>query len=150
ASSGGVDGTSIGSGPSIDVSSQDTYFAVANFNTCSGPVSITDEIAVTDYRKVWTSLAGTTDWYTPGNWTNNAIPTLNDCVIIPDVATTFSRSPSVTTATNPGFARSLRVETNASLELRSEASIVVADDIYVENTTTPNGKLIIRDDANLI
>src|SRR5690606_6494974 len=135
---------------SVTVTAAGNYLAVAEFSTCSGPVSITDEIVVNDYRKVWTSGAGTTDWYTPGNWTNNAIPTLNDCVIIPDVTTTSNRSPSVTTATYPGYARTLRVETNASLEIRSQASIMVVDDIYVEGTTTPNGKLIIRDDANLV
>jgi hypothetical protein len=139
---------------SVTVTQANTYFAVTSFNTCSGTVNLTDEIIVNDNRKVWTSAAGTTDWYTPGNWTNNAIPTSTDCVIIPDLTTTSYRSPivvgSLPTPPPPGLARSLRVLNNGYLELQQYANLIITDEIYVENTITPNGKLLLRNGSNLI
>lgn len=138
---------------SVTVSTGGNYFAVASFNTCSGTINLTDEIVVNDNRKVWRGTVNT-DWYTPANWSGNAIPTSSDCVIIPDLNTTNNNSPIVIggppTPPPPGLARSLRVMSNGYLELTSESNLIVTDNIYIEDAIAPYGKIIIRDDGNLI
>ncbi len=138
---------------SVTVSTGGTYFAVASFNTCSGTINLTDEIVVNDNRKVWRGTVNT-DWYTPANWSGNAIPTSSDCVIIPDLNTTNNNSPIVIggppTPPPPGLARSLRVLSNGYLELTSESNLIVTDNIYIEDAIAPYGKIVIRDDGNLI
>ncbi|MCX7548714.1 T9SS sorting signal type C domain-containing protein [Xanthomarina sp. F1114] len=144
ASNGGVGSTSIGSGTTINIASPDTYFAVSNYTTCSGPITLTDEIVVTNNSKIWTAGAGTTDWYTDANWTGNAIPTEMDCVIIPSAASTSNISPIVNAAPNPGLGRTLHVQNNGYLELLPAADLVITDDITVD------GQMVLRNSSNLI
>ncbi|RCU57829.1 GEVED domain-containing protein [Oceanihabitans sediminis] len=144
ASNGGVGGIPIGTGITLNVNSEDTYFAVSQYTLCSGPVMLTDDIVVTANKKVWNGSAST-DWFTSENWTPTGVPTNQDCVVIPDVATTSNRSPLVVaSATSVGLGKTLLVETNGYLELLPDAGLIITDDITVD------GKLILRNNSNLI
>src|SRR5690606_23331977 len=134
----------------------ETVYAAPNGTetyTATDQNSCTDNITVSKNGKIWNG-SQSTDWYDNDNWTPTGIPTNQNCVIIPDVATTSNRSPSVVgslpTPPLPGFARTLKVEANGYLEIQPNANLMVTDNIYIEDSATPNGKIIIRDDGNLI
>src|SRR5690606_5884380 len=134
----------------------ETVYAAPNGTetyTATDQNGCTDNITVSKNGKIWNG-SQSTDWYDNDNWTPTGIPTNQNCVIIPDVATTSNRSPSVVgslpTPPLPGFARTLKVEANGYLEIQPNANLMVTDNIYIEDSATPNGKIIIRDDGNLI
>ena len=140
----------------ISGSFTDTVYAAPNGTvtyTATDQNGCTADVTVTRNRKVWRGTVNT-DWYTPANWSGNAIPTSSDCVIIPDLNTTNNNSPIVIggppTPPPPGLARSLRVLSNGYLELTSESNLIVTDNIYIEDAIAPYGKIVIRDDGNLI
>lgn len=137
----------------VTVSSANTYIAVTDYTICGNSVTLTDDIIVSDSRKIWNGSVDT-DWYTAANWTPNGIPTNLDCIVVPDVTTTFNRSPIVIggppTPPLPGEGRSLRVESNGYVELEQDANLIITDAIYIENTMVPNGKVILRSGSNLV
>ncbi|WP_262920474.1 fibronectin type III domain-containing protein [Hanstruepera flava] len=154
ASNGGTGGTSVGSGSTLNVSQADTYTAVSQYNLCNGSVTLEDDIVVTDSRKVWNGSVDD-EWNRAANWTPNGIPTAIDCIVVPDVTTTSNNSPTLSSGSPPippapGLGRSLRIESNGLVEVQQYSDLVIRDEIYIENVSVPNGKLILRSGSNLI
>ncbi|PWI31177.1 hypothetical protein DI383_00445 [Flavobacteriaceae bacterium LYZ1037] len=152
-SNGGVGGTSIGTGPTLTVTTPDTYTAVATYTICGAPVTLTDDVVVTQSSKTWMGYIDN-NWYVDGNWEPNGIPTASDCVLIPDIAVSNVDFPIVdeavglTTIPLPpsiiGFALNLTVAPTARLEIASDTELVVTDWIHLDGT------IDIRDSGSLI
>ena len=131
----------------------ETVFAIPNGTqtyTATDQNGCSDTVSVTNFRKIWNG-SQSTDWYDNDNWTPSGIPTNQNCVVIPDVTTTFNRSPIVLgltppTPPTPGLGKTLRVETDGYLELLQYANLIINDQIDIE----PDGKVILRNGSNLI
>lgn len=109
----------------------------------------TDTVTISRNGKIWNG-SQSTDWYDVDNWTPTGIPTNQNCVVIPDVATTNNNSPIVIGGAPipppPGLGRSLRVEDDGYMELLQFSNLIITDAIDVE----PDGKVILRNGSNLI
>ena len=89
-----------------------TYFTWTDF--CATGVGVCCPINLT-----WTGGAGTSDWNTAGNWDGNVVPIACTDVIIPN-----GMSPVINGTTN-AFAKSLRVDTGATLTLVSNSTLTI-------------------------
>ncbi|TYA59707.1 CUB domain-containing protein [Formosa maritima] len=108
---------------------------------------------VTRNKKVWMGY-NDNNWYDAGNWLPNGVPTLTDCVLIPDIAVSNVDIPiadeavALTTLPTPpniiGFALNLTVAPSASLEIASNTELEVTDWIHLDGTIN------IRDSGSLI
>ncbi|MGF1587453.1 MAG: hypothetical protein ACFCUM_19205 [Bacteroidales bacterium] len=80
---------------------------------------------------VWDGSVST-DWHTPGNWSNNEVPDLTKSAIIPDVI----NDPVIAT----GNAMALRVslEAGATLSINNR-NLIVEEEMYYEGTITVTG-----------
>jgi hypothetical protein len=99
--------------------------------------SVSTPITVTNTTKIWQGTS--TDWNSITNWLPSGVPTLNNCVIIPN------------TTIIPGsgykaYAKNLTVKSTGNLELTSTSNLTVTDFVKV-NT---DGIFNIRDKASLI
>jgi hypothetical protein len=72
----------------VDFSSTATSgtLSVYGLNTCGQGTSSTYPVTVNAGLNSWTGTIST-DWFTPGNWSNNIVPTLNDDISISSAAT---------------------------------------------------------------
>ncbi|MGY0393167.1 CUB domain-containing protein [Bizionia sp. KMM 8389] len=131
----------------------ETVYAAPNSTetyTATDQNGCTDSISITNSKKVWNG-SQSTDWYDAANWSPTGIPTNQNCVIIPNVTTTYNRSPIVLGITppippSPGLGKSLLVQSDGYLELLQYANLIITDDIEVE----PDGQVILRSGSNLI
>ncbi len=130
----------------------ETVYAVPNGSqiyTATDQNGCFDTVLVRNFRKTWNG-SQSTDWYDVDNWTPTGIPTNQNCVVIPDVATTNNNSPIVIGGAPipppPGLGRSLRVEDDGYMELLQFSNLIITDAIDVE----PDGKVILRNGSNLI
>jgi len=130
----------------------ETVYAVPNGSqiyTATDQNGCSDTVLVRNFRKTWNG-SQSTDWYDDDNWTPTGIPTNQNCVVIPDLATTNNNSPIVIGTTPfpppPGLGRSLRVENDGYMELLQFSNLIITDAIDVE----PDGKVILRNGSNLI
>ncbi|MFD2824416.1 T9SS type A sorting domain-containing protein [Lacinutrix iliipiscaria] len=133
-------GTSIGTGPTLNVTVPDSYFAEATFTTCGSTVTLTDEVVVTLSTKTWTGALDT-NWYEDANWVPAAIPTPADCVLIPDTSLGSNRYPIADVTNRPiplpppsAYALNLTVEAGATLEVLADTELVVTDWVDLEGT----------------
>ena len=152
---GSIDPTNlVGTGTTLPVDSPNTYIVEATYPTCSGSVTLTDEITVSG-GNIWTSAAGTSDWNTPGNWSNNTVPTDSEVVIIPDATTTSGRFPIILGGAPipPTVSRAgcLTVEHNGYIEVGNGGRLIVTGSITVkESPTLTDGNLLVRSGGNLV
>ena len=130
----------------------DTYYIRTYSN---GGSYINFNICITTQCKTWDGSANT-NWYNGNNWTPAGVPDEHDCVIIPDAATTFNRSPiadysifTPPTPPMPASARSLTIQNNGSLEIESDSYIIITDELNNQGTFTirNNGSLVQLNDV---
>lgn len=97
---------------------------------------------------VWNGSVST-DWNLAQNWSLNEVPTLEDCIVIPDHTTTPNNPileyPSNSTASQPGYGLSLTLKDNAYLELYN-SELIIDKWIDVQGSAVFN----IRNNASLI
>ncbi|WP_431137187.1 T9SS sorting signal type C domain-containing protein, partial [Psychroserpens mesophilus] len=126
-----------------------TYTAQVTYNLCnSSTLVVTDDTTVTvSGGKVWDG-SESSDWMDADNWSDGAIPTAADCVIIPVTA----NDPILYDDDN-GDGLYMVIETGATLTLTSDtdndgfaSSLTIQDNIDIQGT----GSLIVQDDASLI
>jgi len=133
----------------VTVNTPATYIAVSDYTLCSGAVTLTDDIVLTDTKKTWNGSVDT-NWYVAANWSPASIPTPSDCVLIPDVTTTNNRSPiaditnTIPLPPQSAYALNLTVATGGYLDVKSNTNLVVTDWIDLDGT------IDIRDSASLI
>src|SRR5690606_17777343 len=101
--------------------------------TATDMINCTETVDVTRRKKEW---RGTTDtnWYLASNWFPNAIPTVDDCVVIPDISTSNNRSPIADVTNIPiplppsvAFARNVSVRNNGSLTINAGTYLEITD-----------------------
>jgi len=112
----------------------------------------TDTVSVTNNSKTWNGSIDT-NWYVHDNWTPSGVPTLSDCVLIPDIALSNNRSPIADNTNIPtgipippilASALNLTVDTNGYVEILSGTNLQVMDWIHLD------GIIDIRDSGSLI
>jgi hypothetical protein len=79
------------------------------------------------------------DWNTPGNWSNNSVPTATDDAVIPNVSPNFF--PLIS---GPVGINNITVNSGASLQVASAAALTVA------GVLTNNGTVTVQDDGALV
>src|SRR5690606_2069580 len=126
---------------SVTVNAANSYFAVAEFNTCSGPVTLTDEIIVDRTSKTWVGHIDN-NWYVDGNWEPIGVLTVMDCVLTPDVTIANLQQvvadDSYFTSTSPpvpAFALNLSVASTATLKIDTNKNLAVTYRILLDGTS---------------
>lgn len=113
-----------------------SYSFTANA-TLSNGCTASQPITITNTSKVWKGLS--TNWDDPANWKPAGLPTIDNCVIIPN--------NSIISGSNyNAYAKNLTVKSTGNLELQSTNNITVADWVNV-NTS---GIFNIRNNASLV
>ncbi|SDR65892.1 Por secretion system C-terminal sorting domain-containing protein [Formosa sp. Hel1_31_208] len=134
---------------SVSPTSPTTYTltATTDANCVAKPPSLLGS-AVVSGGKIWDGSEATNDWMEPLNWSDDAIPTATDCVIIP----VTGNNPVIYDNDN-GDGLNLTIATGASLTLTSDtdannfaSSLTIQDFIDIQGT----GVLTVEDDASLI
>lgn len=107
-------------------------YSVPGNNNCTGEAM--DEVVVSSCGGTITwDGSESSDWNTPGNWDGNQVPTADDDVVIPQVAT---NNPVITGGVE-GQAQSLNISANGNLTIANNGSLTVsneADSIVVDVT----------------
>ncbi|MCK7588989.1 hypothetical protein M0G43_00225 [Subsaxibacter sp. CAU 1640] len=118
------------------------YTFWANCPASTGPRYQADYII----GKNWKGQVNT-DWNEHNNWVPAGKPTSDDCVNITNQANLpIIDYPGPPTPPNPGYAKTLNLASNSTLELAQNTYLTVQDWVTVANNAT----FIIRDDASLI
>ncbi len=153
---GSLGGTVVGTNNTLTVNTANTYYVEATFPTCSGSITVDDDIVVTDPRKIWDGSVDN-NWYVANNWTPAGVPDLDDCVVIPDQATTPNDpvadqlNAAPLPPTTPGMARNLTLQANAYLEVETNTELLVREWVNVNASGTLNikssGSLIQMEDT---
>ena len=129
--------------PSLAQLEETTYNFTATA-TLSNGCSVSQAVSIDNNSSVW---KGTTsdDWNDPNNWLPVGVPSINTCVIIPDVTST---NPSnITGAGYDAFGRTLQVLDDGILNLVSSNNTLTIQN-YVE--VEPNGTFNIGNTSSLI
>jgi len=133
----------------------DTVYAAPNGTqtyTATDQNNCTIAATVTKNSKTWNGSIDT-NWYVHDNWTPSGVPTLSDCVLIPDIALSNNRSPIADNTNIPtgipippilASALNLTVDTNGYVEILSGTNLQVMDWIHLD------GIIDIRDSGSLI
>jgi Ig-like domain CHU_C associated/PKD-like domain len=122
---------------------QTTYYRVIVTSTLNSILctAISNCITITSLSKIWSGVVNT-DWNNGANWSPIGVPTINDCVVIPNV----TNDPIIAGTNYNAFAKSLDVLGNGELELNSNNAITVSNVVNV-NTT---GTFFIQNNASLV
>lgn len=112
-------------------------FSIPVTATLSNGCSATGSVVITNNTRTWQGL--TTDWNSLTNWKPAAVPTIDDCVIIP--------SNTVISGTNfNAYGKNLIVRNSGNLNIQSSNNLTIADGIVVE----PSGTFQIENNSNLV
>ncbi|MGV6832447.1 MAG: T9SS sorting signal type C domain-containing protein [bacterium] len=129
-----------------------TYTAEVTYNFCDGnTISYNEEVEiVVSSSKTWNGSIST-NWYTDGNWTPSGVPTINDCVIIPNTANQPSADigqvpPPVPPAPGPTLARNVTVLADAILTIDEDTHLVVDEWLNVDS----DGIVHIKNSGSLV
>ena len=120
-----------------------TYYRVVITSTLNSVqcTASSNCLTITSYSKTWNG-AVSTDWNNGLNWSPAGVPTIADCVVIPNVP----NDPYILGSNYSAYAKSLSILAGAELELSSNNSITVSDAINVNAT----GSFDIRNNASLV
>lgn len=107
------------------------YYKIWSYNGSNQFSAGLPAVSATTYSHQWTAGAGTTDWFTSGNWGTNSVPTPSDNVYIPSTAPFFP----VINAVGANCAN-LFVETGASLGMSNTTAytLQVGGDMTIKGT----------------
>ncbi|WP_264511000.1 T9SS sorting signal type C domain-containing protein [Flavobacterium sp. N1719] len=145
----GTSGPVVGTTNTINVCpvATTTYTAKVTYTFCNGTIlEVTDDttVSVLD-RKTWNGSVST-DWYDQNNWSpDNAIPTLDDCVMVP----VTPNNPLISETESFAEAKNLIVYNGASLTVDTNNSLTVKNTITIEPTATftvENGGSLVQID----
>jgi hypothetical protein len=100
-------------------------------------------ISITNKSSVWKGSTNN-DWNNPNNWSPVGVPTINTCVIIPDV--TATNPSNILGANYNAFGKTLQVKNLGNLQIQPTNTLTIAD--YVE--VTAGGIFNIENSGSLI
>jgi hypothetical protein len=128
---------------SINPASTTTYTAQVTYNLCNAStLVITDDVIVTSSgAKIWDGSQPNDNWMDPLNWSDDAIPTPADCVVIPNTG----NDPVIYTA-NDGDGLNLTIENGATLTQQPNSTLTIVNFIDVQAGGTYN----MEDSSSLI
>jgi len=126
---------------SINGVTTDTSLNLINVSNGSCTLAISATATVKVYGKAWNG-SKSSDWNTNSNWTPAAVPTANDCVLLP------SGTPNKTMLASGGnaLAYTLLIKSGSELSISSGSTITVTDKVTVE----AGGKFLLNDSASLV
>ncbi|AWM14260.1 hypothetical protein DI487_10610 [Flavobacterium sediminis] len=84
----------------------------------------TDDITVTNNSKIWNG-SNSTNWSDPDNWLPSGVPTIDNCVIIPDNVVVDGNGYDA-------FAKNLKVKSTGNMNTLSNNSITVKEWVDVD------------------
>lgn len=141
----GTTGPVIGTTDVINVcpTSTTTYTAEITYTLCDGSTLIeTEETTVTvSGSKVWDGSVST-NWNDANNWTPAGVPTLADCVVVPNTA----NDPIVSGASFDALGLNLTIQNGAVLTVNSTNDIIINDWVNIN----AGGDLQLNNNASLI
>ncbi|WP_291147825.1 T9SS sorting signal type C domain-containing protein [Flavobacterium sp. UBA7680] len=113
-----------------------------NSSGCESPITV---VSVNAYAgKTWNGSLST-NWNVAGNWTPNGVPTVDDCVVIPDLIA-ITNKPEIT-GTNTEFkAHTINLNNNSSFIVRSTNTLTVTNAVTVNTGST----LTFENNASLV
>ncbi len=120
-----------------------TFYRVVITSTLNSVqcTAISNCLTITSFSKVWNGIVSS-DWNDNSNWSPLGVPTINDCVVIPNVA----NDPIIIGTNYNANAKSLAILAGGILELSSSNSITVSEVVNVNATAT----FMIRNNASLV
>jgi len=105
--------------------------------TLSNGCSVSSPLTVTNNTKTWQGV--TADWNTASNWKPSGIPTINNCVVIPN-------NTVISGSNYNAYGKNLIVKSGGSLNIQPLNNLTIADGIIVE----PTGVFQIENNSNLV
>ncbi len=122
---------------------QTTYYHVVVTSTLNSVLcsDVSNCLTITSFNKTWTGLAST-DWSDDNNWSPIGVPTVMDCVVIPNA----TNDPIVMGTNYNALAKSLVLLVNASLEVSPTNAITINDGLNVHTTAS----FTVRNNASLV
>lgn len=146
----GTGGTVLGSSPTINVcpSATTTYTAEAVYTYCNGDTaSVTDETTVViGQSKIWDGSTST-NWNVSDNWTPPGVPTLSDCVVIPNV----TNDPIISGTNFEGVGLNLVIQNGGNLTINGTNFLTLQSSARINNggqfNILNNGSLVQLDNV---
>lgn len=138
-------GAVLGTGNTLTVTptSSTTYTAEITYNLCNGlEYKITDQAYVEIKPSSTWNGSVSTNWNNATNWTPAVLPTLSDCVLIPDTA----NDPIISGINYTGLAGNITIQANAKLTVNSNNNVKITNWVNVNS----GGELELLDDANMV
>lgn len=109
-----------------------TFTATA---TLTNGCNVSQDITINNKSSIWKGTVSN-DWNNPSNWSPAVVPTINSCVIIPDVTST---NPSnVFGGSYNAYGKTLDVKSNGVLEVITGNTLTIQNYINVNATGTFN------------
>lgn len=99
---------------------------------------IQKEITVNNRSRTWTGTS--TDWHSASNWLPLSVPTIDNCVTIPNT----TNQPII--SSGEAFGKNLLVKAGATLTVNGNMNLYIKEGVDVENT----GNIVFQNNANLI
>ncbi|RYE18781.1 MAG: hypothetical protein EOP51_21230, partial [Sphingobacteriales bacterium] len=120
-----------------------TFYQVVVTSTLNGVQCAANSncVIVNNSTKTWNGSINNA-WNTAGNWTPNGVPTIVNCVIIPNV---FA-DPVIGGSSFTAYARNLKVLNGGRLDVDTSNTIVVENAV----TVVSGGDFFIRNNASLV
>lgn len=140
----GTAGTPLGTTDVITVCPSVTtvYTAEVTYALCNGTnIKLRDNTIVkVTGTKIWDGSTNS-NWNIDDNWTPSGVPTIDNCIIIPDVA----NDPIISAAPN-GLGYNLLVHPNAQLTINSNNNLTIKDKVTIQ----PSGIFTLNNSSSLI
>jgi hypothetical protein len=104
----------------------------------SNGCSASDDITITNNSRVWKG-SNSTDWNDPNNWSPIGVPTIANCVIIPD-------NVIINGSNYDAFAKNLNIKNTGNLNNLSNNTLTVKEWVSVDS----GGSFILENTSSLI
>jgi len=152
--SGGLYTDSLLTTPYVANSFAGTVYAAPNgiqLYTATDSNNCTDTVTVIYNKKMWDGSVDD-NWYVGNNWTPAGVPTIDNCIVIPDNGSVPNNPIADKTQTpiplppQPAQARNLTLMANAYLEIETNSELIVQEWVTVQNT----GILNLKSSSSLI
>ncbi len=125
--------------PSLSQLETGTYSFIANATLANG-CTTSQTITITNRSKIW--QGNSSDWNTATNWKPNGVPTISDCIVVPDTAI----DPIISGSSYDAYGKNITVKTDALVTVNSANNITIADEVTVKT----NGSIDIKNNASLV
>jgi hypothetical protein len=146
---GGSAGPQVGAGTTFTANTANTYTAVSTYTNCTGNIfTLVDDIVVSGSGgKLWDG-SESDDWTNPLNWSDNLVPTIADCVVIP----AGTPNNPIIRGGDDGSCLSLTISNGAVLTLDNNtadtnyATVTVQDYLNLQGNST----LYVQNNSSLV